>query len=121
MALLLRSLESLSVVTPAVLLFVWVVILLFRLKKSRCAAPFFAWASLGSVFLMLGVPFASAPLGLHLGRGDPFPAHLIMFPTVAVLVLVSLVAALAAAVGFIRSRFQGRRGGALSRQNRQPK
>jgi len=94
MAVVLRNISSSSVHVPSALLFTWVGFLWLCLRKCRCSRIFFAWSTLVSAFLMMSVPFASAPIGLHLGRCDPFPAHLIMFPTVTFLILVSFISVL---------------------------
>ncbi|OGL46098.1 MAG: hypothetical protein A2161_09555 [Candidatus Schekmanbacteria bacterium RBG_13_48_7] len=111
MAIFQRNIGSLSVLEPSGILFAWMSFLLLNLRKYRCTGSFFAWSSLVSAFLMVSVPFASALIGLKLGRCDPFPAHLIMFPTVALLILVSFVSALVSVVGFFRRNLRKSRGG----------
>ena len=64
-----------------------------------------------AAFLMVSVPFVSSPIGLELGRDDPFPAHLIMFPAVAFLILVSFISVLVRLVGFAYKKYHKRQGG----------
>ncbi len=108
MALVQRGIGYPSAGLAAVLLFAWVGVGCFVLRRLRFSPTFFGWSSVASALLLVLTPFASAALRIiHLGREEPFPAHLIMFPTVVLFILISLGILVVSLAGFVGRIFKG--------------